>query len=68
MCVMNLEISKEIYDINSLQDALKAYKELATINLNDTESKWILEFRKCRYDAARTMKEFENYLIGMENR
>ena len=48
-----LELSKEIYSLSSIEETIRYL--------------WKLVFRKCRYDELRTVYEFENYLIGLEN-
>lgn len=58
---------KEIYTEGNLLAGIAAYQGLATIGLNEDEHKWILRFSACKYDEKLTAKEFENYIIGLEN-
>ena len=62
-----LHIRKELYRIECIVGAIDAYKDIATIRLDDDNDYWLLRFSKCTYDSTRTVREFENYLIGLEN-
>ena len=62
-----LELKKEIYSSTCLEMAIAAYSDYAKITVKNTLMIWELTFTKCRYGEDRTVKEFENYLIGMEN-
>lgn len=62
-----LRLSKDIYSEKNLSRALNAYEGYGVITVSDTEDSWNLEFNKCKYEETRTVKEFENYLIGLEN-
>lgn len=64
---MELKISKEIYARNSVDAAVTAYRNHADILIRETLADWRLVFRHCKYDPKLTTKEFENYLIGLEN-
>ena len=48
-------------------EAIQAYGRLASVKTEEEEDCWVLHFSDCVYGEARTMKEFENYLIGLEN-
>ena len=62
-----LVICKELYNFISLQKTVAAYKGFATIDIIEEDSVWSIRFVKCKYGTERTMKEFENYLIGVVN-
>lgn len=62
-----LELSKKIYSLSSIEETIRVFKHLGTITKIETRYLWKLVFRKCRYDELRTVYEFENYLIGLEN-
>ena len=64
---MELKISKQIYARSSIDTAVSAFRNHAKIQIRETLSYWCLLFRHCKYDPKLTMKEFENYLIGLEN-
>lgn len=63
-----LYLNKDLYGKKSIQEAKKAYEGLADIRLEQTENYWICVFARCAYGEERTMREFENYLIGLSNR
>ena len=62
-----LELCADIYSKENIEYVIRIYGDYARINLISKDDKYILEFRKCRYDEKTTVREFENYLIGMEN-
>lgn len=62
-----IEIHSEIYRYKSVMRAISAYNGLAKIKLVKNDNYYVLEFDQCKYDEDRTIKEFENYLIGVEN-
>lgn len=64
---MKVKINKEIFRYHSLQKALAAYKGYAEFSISEEQDSWVVELAKCRYDESLTAKEFENYLIGVEN-
>ena len=62
-----LQLRKEIYSAQSVLDAVATYSGYARISVIE-EAKYIqVSFTDCKYDETRTVKEFENYLIGLEN-
>lgn len=63
-----LFLNKEIYDLKCIHMAIQAYSQLAFIKCIANECGWICTFERCVYDIDLTIKEFENYLIGMMNR
>lgn len=67
MKMNKLILRKEIYGDNSLKEAIKAYKKITKIKVKDEKEYYVLKFYFCKYDLKRTMMEFENYLIGIEN-
>lgn len=62
-----LLLNKEIYSPHKIQEAVLAFNELSNVVVSDYENYLLLAFTKCKYDELRTIKEFENYLIGLEN-
>lgn len=63
-----LKLTKEIYGITEIQAAVGAYDQLANIRVLDAGDYWVLAFERCTYDAGRTTKEFENYVIDLMNK
>ena len=62
-----MEIKKELYSEKALTKAIKAFSNLCEINVTETNAGWNLLLKKCKYDCELTEREFENYLIGLEN-
>ena len=62
-----LELNTEIYSVENILQTCEVYKNLAEIRARKKKGKIILIFEKCRYECSITMKEFENYLINIEN-
>lgn len=63
----DLKLNREIYSLGSIQQAAHAYKDFAQIKISDEREAITVSFANCKYDEARTLREFENYLIGIEN-
>ena len=63
-----LRLNKKVYQEDSVRLTITAYKDYAQFSLKESPDAWELAFSDCKYDEDRTVKEFENYLIGVENR
>ena len=61
----NLYVNKELYSEAVLKEAVLAYSNLASVEIIDRASHWKCVFKKCRFTTSLTIKEFENYLIGL---
>lgn len=62
-----LELNTEVYSIMNIKNVIEIYKNYADICIKDNSQYVIVCFDDCKYDCKTTMKEFENYLIGLEN-
>ncbi len=62
-----LLLRRDIYSLESINKAIDSYTGFAEFDISDDGDYISIVFNNCRYDEQRTMKEFENYLIGMEN-
>lgn len=62
-----LKLSKELYSLINIEETIDVYDRLANIEILHRNNCYLLSFSGCRYDTNRTIKEFENYLIGLEN-
>ena len=62
-----LLLRKEIYSSESINHTIAAYEGFAEFTVIDGGEHIIVTFNNCKYDEERTVKEFENYLIGLEN-
>lgn len=56
-----------IYSKETIQKAIQDYRNLAKISVKQNAEQATITFWYCKYDESRTVKEFENYLIGIEN-
>ena len=63
----DLKLKKSIYSSENVQTAIRAYHALTKIILSESDQDWELMFLDCKVDKNRTMAEFENYLIELEN-
>ena len=62
-----MEIKKELFSEKALIEAIKAFSHLCVITVSESATGWNLVFENCKYGCRLTEKEFENYLIGLEN-
>lgn len=62
-----LIVNADVYSYPVIEAAIVAYKDLARISVCQKDRRIRLVFDKCRFDSLITMREFENYLIGLEN-
>ena len=62
-----LQLHKNIYRYTIIARAVRDYSELADIEVKETDFYWIVSFSLCRFDEEITRREFENYLIDLEN-
>ena len=62
-----LKLNNDIFSLKSIGIAKEAYSELATIAVIQGRRNTELIFTNCKYGEDLTVKEFENYLIGLEN-
>ncbi len=62
-----LQLSTDVYSLDNIEKVCKIYKDYAKIKIKKKRDRVELIFHRCRYDSDITMKEFENYLINVEN-
>lgn len=62
-----LFLNTDIYLEENIKKTCVIYKEYAEIKVEKINSYIKLTFNNCKYDTDTTMKEFENYLINVEN-
>lgn len=46
---------------------MSVYESYAVITVKFKDDYATLTFENCKYDEEQTIKEFENYMIGIEN-
>ena len=62
-----LRVNKSIYSDESIAKTILAYKDFAVTSVSNKKDYVVITFWKCKYDEDQTVKEFENYMIGVEN-
>ncbi len=62
-----VKINRSIYSDETIKTTSHAYRYHAVISTKFSDDYAILTFWKCKYDENLTIKEFENYMIGIEN-
>ena len=62
-----LRIKRNLYSENNLRYAIDAYSELCSIKYEIKNNFIECVFKDCVYSEELTIKEFENYLISLEN-
>ena len=63
-----VRLSRVIYSDHIVQEARKAYQGLADIYVKVTDDCFLITFNACRYNEETTVREFENYCIGLESK
>ncbi len=62
-----LKLSKEIYNYSLVKIAAKEFDGISNIVINDEQDYLRCVFSECVYDVETTLKEFENYVIDLNN-
>ena len=62
-----LKVNRSIYSDEAINQTMMAYKNHAVTTVSFQRDYAVITFWKCKYDEVLTVKEFENYLIGVEN-
>lgn len=65
--MITLSLNKELFSLDNIKEAESVYKGFAKISIIPEDRYYVVRFKHCKYDEERTVKEFENYLIGLEN-
>lgn len=60
-----LFLNKSIYDKKYILIAIQDYCRISKIKIEEQQEYYICIFEHCIYDTIMTIKEFENYLIGI---
>lgn len=61
------QIRREIFSLQSIKQAIDDYKNIVRTSLEIGKTYYTVTFWECVHDEDLTVKEFENYLIGLEN-
>ena len=62
-----LRVNRSIYSDEAVAKTVLAYKDFAVTSVSYKKDYAIITFWKCKYNENQTIKEFENYMIGVEN-
>ena len=62
-----IKFNRSIYSNETIEKTRMAYKNHAVTTVIYKQEYAIITFLKCKYDEELTIKEFENYMIGVEN-
>ena len=65
--MIRLNVNTDIYSTDNILKAVDAYRNLAKIQILRKRKITKIVFWNCKYDEERAVREFENYLIGLEN-
>lgn len=58
-----LLLHKDLYNRVAIQNAVKAFGSLASIEMKETKDYYDIFFDNCVTDEMRTLSEFENYVL-----
>lgn len=62
-----LKVNRSVYSDATINRTMMVYKNHAITTVSFKQDFAIITFWKCKYDEELTVKEFENYMIGVEN-
>ena len=65
--MIRLNVNTDIYSTDNILKAVDAYRNLAKIQILRKRKITKIVSWNSKYDEERTVREFENYLIGLEN-
>lgn len=62
-----VELTKEFYDKPAITQAIAAYKDIATIILDETPKYYICTVQASKHSTQLVLNEFSNYVLGLMN-
>lgn len=62
-----VKFSRDVYSDSTITRTTQAYRNHAVVSVKYSGDYAIVTFWKCKYGEDITIKEFENYMIGVEN-
>lgn len=62
-----IRINRSVFSDDTIEKTMMVYKNHAVTTVQYKRDYVIVTFWKCKYDEEQTIKEFENYMIGVEN-
>lgn len=63
-----LLLNNHLFTHDAVEKAALDYQYLSHIVISDKDSYIVCEFYDCKYDVLTTIKEFENYVIGLSSK
>ena len=60
-----LFLRKLLYEEEYIRKAIIDYQNLTTIYLSEENTNFVCTFENCKYNVDLTIREFENYVIGL---
>lgn len=65
---LNIKLNSEIYDIQSVRQAMSAFQKIACVELSFADGYYVLEFTNGKYPLMEIKDEFCNYLVDAMNK
>lgn len=62
-----VQINRSVYSDKTIKTTLEIYQNHAITTVKFKADYAVVTFWKCKYDEEQTIKEFENYMIEIEN-
>lgn len=62
-----IRINRSIYSDETIERTRTIYINHALTTVSYEKDYAVITFWKCKYDEKQTIREFENYMIGVEN-
>lgn len=62
-----VKFSRSVYSDSTITKTMQAYRNYAVVSVKYSRDHATVTFWKCKYGEDITIKEFENYMIGVEN-
>lgn len=62
-----VKFNRSIFSDKTITKTMMVYKNHAITTVKFDEDYAVVTFWKCKYSEGQTIKEFENYMIGIEN-
>lgn len=62
-----VHFNRSIFTEETIKTAMNVYKNHAFTTVKYNSDYAVVTFWNCKYDEEQTIKEFENYMIGIEN-
>lgn len=64
---MVLKLPKDIYTLKNINCSRAEFAYCSLIEVSESDDYFYCSFSNCKFSVNQTLKEFENYLIALEN-